>query len=307
MLETQPFWQAQEGVRLPCSQLLPVAADATARLQRVLDTAARRASARVDRTMAYAEGRRCRHADLAAHLGERLPPCGDACDVCTGEGGQTVRADTGSTRAAPARKRTEATAADALVVLQALASAPFSVGKTGLIRLLEGSIQSRIQEDRSPWFGSLADLQKAKIDALIDRLVEDGFLLRDLGHEFKLIRLTPQGAAATADELAVYDMRPRPSAPTGAAAAPDAESTLSAEDETILQHLQDWRRERAARDGVAAFIVAHNATLEAIAQTRPTSLDALIAIKGFGETRAEKYGTEILAAIEGAGAAGTLD
>ena len=44
-----------------------------------------RAKTRVNRMMTYAEGRRCRHAELAAHLGERLDPCGDACDVCTSE------------------------------------------------------------------------------------------------------------------------------------------------------------------------------------------------------------------------------
>ena len=82
---------------------------------------------------------------------------------------------------------------------------PFPVGKTGLIRLLEGSIQSRIQGDRSPYFGALGDLQKSKIDGLIDRLVEDGYLHRDLDHEFKLIRLTKQGAEANPDDLIAYD------------------------------------------------------------------------------------------------------
>ncbi len=85
VLEGQPDWQAQEGNRLPCLQLFPVEANAGARLQRVLDNAAQRAKTRVNRMMTYAEGRRCRHAELAAHLGERLDPCGVACDVCTRE------------------------------------------------------------------------------------------------------------------------------------------------------------------------------------------------------------------------------
>ena len=72
VLEGQPDWQAQEGNRLPCLQLFPVEANAGARLQRVLDNAAQRAKTRVNQMMTYAEGRRCRHAELAAHLGERL-------------------------------------------------------------------------------------------------------------------------------------------------------------------------------------------------------------------------------------------
>ena len=54
---------AQEGNRLPCLQLLPVEANAAARLQRVLDNAAQRAKTRVNQIMTYAEGRRCRHAE----------------------------------------------------------------------------------------------------------------------------------------------------------------------------------------------------------------------------------------------------
>ena len=134
----------------------------TARLQRVLDNAAQRAKTRVNRMMTYAEGRRCRHAELAAHLGERLDPCGTpATSAPANERMHPKRAQDRSDRPG---KRSVTTSADAIVVLKAVASAPFSVGKTGLIRLLEGSIQSRIQGDRSPYFGALSDLQKSKID-----------------------------------------------------------------------------------------------------------------------------------------------
>ena len=93
VLEGQPDWHAQEGNRLPCLQLFPVEANASARLQRVLDNAAQRAKTRVNRMMTYAEGRRCRHAELAAHLGERLEPCGTACDVCTREPAEASETD----------------------------------------------------------------------------------------------------------------------------------------------------------------------------------------------------------------------
>ena len=192
VLDAQPNWNAQEGNRLPCLQLFPVEANAGERLQRVLDAAAKRARDRVNRTMTYAEGRVCRHAELAAHLGERLPPCGDACDVCTGEAASRLGTRAGRERAP--RKRSATTAADALVAMKALASAPFPVGKTGLTRLLEGSIQSRIQGDRSPYFGTLGDLQKSKIEAVIDSLVADEALVYDRSREFPVLRITTQGA-----------------------------------------------------------------------------------------------------------------
>ncbi|HEX5992581.1 MAG TPA: HRDC domain-containing protein, partial [Thermomicrobiales bacterium] len=286
---------AQEGNRLPCLHLFPVEANATEQLQRVLDNAAHRAKTRVNRMMTYAEGRRCRHAALAAHLGERLDPCDDACDVCTGE--RAEGAATNSRQERSAGKRSVATSADAIAVLKAVASAPFSVGKTGLIRLLEGSIQSRIQRDRSPYFGALGDLPKSKIDELIDRLVDDGFLFRDLDHEFKLIRLTKQGAAANPDDLVAYDEKPKCPQAFQATSELDDDQDLSPDEQVVLRRLQDWRRERADRDGVPAYVVAPNATLTEIARRRPANPEKLVKIKGFGPTRVEKYGDEILAIL----------
>ncbi|MCE3275697.1 MAG: recQ, partial [Propionibacteriaceae bacterium] len=295
VLEGQPDWHAQEGNRLPCLQLFPVEANAGTRLQRVLDNAAQRAKTRVNRMMTYAEGRRCRHAELAAHLGERLDPCRTACDVCTREPAEASETITLQER--PPGKRSAATSADAAVVLRAVTTVPFAVGKTGLIRLLEGSIQSRIQGDRSPYFGALSDLPKSKIDGLIDRLVDDGFLFRDLDHEFKLIRLTKLGAAANLDDLVNYDEIPTRSERSQVASTSNDDLDLSPEDQAVLRRLQDWRRERADRDAVPAYVVAPNATLVEIARRRPADPGQLVEIKGFGPTRVEKYGDEILVVI----------
>lgn len=194
VLDAQPGWEATPGHRLPCLHLLPIEANTAAKLQRVIDAAARRARRRVDQMMAYAEGRTCRHAVLAAYLGERLPPCGDACDVCLGETG----------RARPQRekrptRRNLATQQDIDTILRALGNLPFPLGKTGLTRLLEGSVQSRIQADRSPFFGALADLQKSKIDGAIDDLVANGSLVYDRTREFPVLRLTEQGSVRLHD------------------------------------------------------------------------------------------------------------
>jgi ATP-dependent DNA helicase RecQ len=313
VLETQTEWEASEGSRLPCLELLPVEADAGLRLQRVLDIAAQRARQRVDKMIRYAEGRRCRHAELAAHLGERLPPCGDACDVCTGE--SRASATTRAGREQPPRKRTAATTADALTALKALATAPFPLGKTGLTRLLEGSIQSRIQDDRSAYFGALADLQKSKIEATIDALVSGGALFHDRGGDFPLLRLTREGLAhlqaAERDETAELEamlsrsgIRPRPAAPV---TDETSDGELSSADDEILHRLRVWRRERSLQDSVPAYVVAPNASLEELAQRRPATLADLSQITGFGPARIEKYGSEILAVLTGAESAPEVD
>ena len=40
-----------------------------------------------------ADGGGCRHQAIAAYLDEEIPPCGDACDACTGRGVETLVAD----------------------------------------------------------------------------------------------------------------------------------------------------------------------------------------------------------------------
>ena len=74
----------------------------------------------------------------------------------------------------------------------------------------------------------------------------------------------------------------------------------------VLAALQEWRTstaesltaERGSR--MPAYIVATDATLLAIAEQRPGTLQALAEIPGIGPRKIDDYGTQILAVIEGA-------
>jgi DNA helicase-2/ATP-dependent DNA helicase PcrA len=72
-------------------------------------------------------------------------------------------------------------------------------------------------------------------------------------------------------------------------------------DDSLLEALRRWRRERASTDGVPAYVVAHDTTLAEIVDALPRSLPALRRIRGMGPTKLERYGAEILAVIESAG------
>jgi DNA helicase-2/ATP-dependent DNA helicase PcrA len=65
----------------------------------------------------------------------------------------------------------------------------------------------------------------------------------------------------------------------------------------LLGALRAWRTQRARSDAVPAFVVAHDSTLAAIAEARPTSLAGLRRIKGMGPTKLERYGVEIVDVI----------
>jgi DNA helicase-2/ATP-dependent DNA helicase PcrA len=77
-------------------------------------------------------------------------------------------------------------------------------------------------------------------------------------------------------------------------------AAVAVADESVLEALRVWRRERAKADGVPAYVVAHDTTLGEIADVRPRSLPALRRVRGMGPAKLERYGPEILAVIEGA-------
>lgn len=69
------------------------------------------------------------------------------------------------------------------------------------------------------------------------------------------------------------------------------------QDGPAFEALRTWRSERARTDGVPAYVIAHDATLRAIAADRPDSLAALGRVQGMGATRLERYGAVILAVL----------
>ena len=65
----------------------------------------------------------------------------------------------------------------------------------------------------------------------------------------------------------------------------------------LAQALVDWRREKYQKDNVPAFMILHQKTLLAIADLAPTTKEELLSVKGFGKSKCEKYGEEILEII----------
>ena len=77
------------------------------------------------------------------------------------------------------------------------------------------------------------------------------------------------------------------------ASPPPAE--LGPGDTALFERLKEWRL-RAA-EGKPAYTVAHNSTLAAIAATRPTDADSLLAIRGVGPSFVAKHADAVLALV----------
>ncbi|WP_288424668.1 HRDC domain-containing protein [uncultured Spirosoma sp.] len=62
--------------------------------------------------------------------------------------------------------------------------------------------------------------------------------------------------------------------------------------------LMKWRNELASEHGTTGFMVLPHKTVTELASQRPSTMDELMAIKGFGKTRARQIGADILRIIE---------
>ena len=65
-------------------------------------------------------------------------------------------------------------------------------------------------------------------------------------------------------------------------------------DEELFERLREWRKGRADEEKVPAFVVFNDATLQLIAEVRPTSERELLKITGIGRSKLEKYGEDVL-------------
>ena len=113
------------------------------------------------------------------------------------------------------------------------------------------------------------------------------------------------------DELAVPGEpppRPAPASPPPRAAAGSKPSAPKAPAEPVdpaawrqaqalNEALRQWRKARSTADGVPAYVVFADRTLDDLVARRPTSFPELLACHGIGPAKVENYGDELLAVI----------
>jgi ATP-dependent DNA helicase RecQ len=90
-------------------------------------------------------------------------------------------------------------------------------------------------------------------------------------------------------------------AAAGAGRSPERASSAQAvtpdANHQLREYLREWRRTTARDQGIAAFIIMHDTSLEELCRVQPRSLSELRRVPGFGERKTELYGREILDAL----------
>ncbi|MBA4007053.1 MAG: ATP-dependent DNA helicase RecQ, partial [Delftia sp.] len=76
-----------------------------------------------------------------------------------------------------------------------------------------------------------------------------------------------------------------------------AAASLGPDAQVRFINLKAWRAEVAREHNLPAYVIFHDATLAAIAERNPASLDDLQGISGMGAKKLDAYGAEVLRVV----------
>jgi superfamily II DNA helicase RecQ len=245
----------------------------------------------MEKVVGYARAVGCRRAFLVGHFGERMQPCGH-CDRCNPELGK-VGLESVKLHGQPEHLRSlesEAFTAITSLVKRQQVSAKVAV------QVLTGSsakniITAGLRTD--PGFGILKRYSSTEVEGQITRLLKEG-TIQQVGSN---LRIPSQNASS--QNASSQKIEPRASKISEGQDVllekPAYQNPISDQpDDGIREALKSFRSAQAKTAGISAFIVFSNATLEAVAQSRPSSITDLSTIKGIGKTTLEKYGSGLV-------------
>jgi ATP-dependent DNA helicase RecQ len=223
----------------------------------------------------YAQLRSCRHAFITDYFGE--PTVERTCRSCD----NCERGPVDGVTGAPV---------DQTVTRAALAGAARFAGRIGIVNLaaiLAGK-ENRFSRDQ-PWvlnvpaYGSLSGWSPTGVRRLLEELVTLGCLSQSQG-QYPMVELSERGRAVLGGTESVEVSIARDPAP---AIGPPP-------DPALFQRLREWRSEVARRQGVPAYVVFHDRTLNELAARRPADLIELEALPGIGRSKLDRYGAALL-------------
>jgi ATP-dependent DNA helicase RecQ len=155
-------------------------------------------------------------------------------------------------------------------------------------------------------FGIGADFSELQLRGVLRQLIAMGALAVQ-GGEFSTLQLTAESRAVLKGDVSVR-LRESVSAPaerkskrsTRLGAMVKAPIALDSGGLMRYSALKAWRAEVAKEHNLPAYVIFHDATLAAIAQKAPQSMDDLLGISGMGTKKLEAYAHEVLRVVAAA-------
>jgi ATP-dependent DNA helicase RecQ len=159
--------------------------------------------------------------------------------------------------------------------------------------------------ERLSTFGVGAHLSELQLRGVLRQLLAMGAVMVDV-QAFNTLVLTAQSRAILKGELQVRlrESVSMPKAPKsskgktlGAGSSVKAPIALDGLALQRYAELRAWRAEVAREHNLPAYVIFHDATLAAIAQRAPQSLQDLQGISGMGVKKLEAYAYEVLRVV----------
>ncbi|HEX8964209.1 MAG TPA: RQC domain-containing protein, partial [Rhodocyclaceae bacterium] len=234
---------------------------------------------KLDAMLAYCETAGCRRTVLLNYFGETRDACGN-CDTC----------------------QTPPELWDGTVAAQKFMSACLRTGQrfgaAHLIDILRGKSTDKVAQfghEKLPTFGVGSDLDEAAWRSVARQLLAGGLLYAD-AQSYGALKLTEQAKPILKSETTLM-LRRQVAAARRRIAKPKAvfPADMPAGDAGLFDRLRQWRGKTAREQGVPAYVILHDKTLQELAWRRPQSLQELMGVAGIGAAKAERYGETLLA------------
>ena len=178
-------------------------------------------------------------------------------------------------------------------------------GAGHLVDVVRGKVTDKVTQyghTALSTFGMGAALSEAQLRGVLRQLVASGALDVD-GEGFNTLHLTEASRGVLRGEVPVLlreaapapGRKPRREARLGAV----IKAPVNLDSEGLLRYaaLKHWRAEVARQHNLPAYVIFHDATLAAIAQRAPQSMDDLQGISGIGAKKLEAYAEEVLRVV----------
>jgi len=246
---------------------------------------------KLDALLGLAEATDCRRVRLLRYFDEASQPCGN-CDNCLHPPEVWDATDA-------ARKLLS-------TIYRVQQMSGFGFGAGHIIDILRGKATDKVAQrghETLSTFGIGADLSETQWRSVLRQLLAIGAVAVD-AQAFNTLALTDASRAVLKGEVPVRLRQAlakperksrRSSSPSSTTKAP---AVLDAVQQQRYAALKTWRAEVAKEHNLPAYVIFHDATLVAIAQTAPQSLEQLQGISGLGVRKLEAYGAAVLEVIE---------
>ncbi len=246
---------------------------------------------KLDALLALAEATDCRRVRLLGYFGEHSTPCGN-CDNCLNPPAVWDGTDA-------ARKLLS-------TIYRVQQASGLSFGTGHIMDIVRGKDTEKVKQfghDKLSTFGVGKDYSEAQLRGVLRQLLATGSVglhkvMLESGHSFDTLSLTDGSRPVLKGEVPVLLRESTASAPAKrtrrSTAPPAAAANLGPDAQARFINLKAWRAEVAREHNLPAYVIFHDATLAAIAERNPASLDDLQGISGMGAKKLEAYGAEVL-------------